>query len=195
MGRGFASVTSAPPAVAPATQPARRSTLQPSRPRSIGLAVHTDASAVADVAQDHGAAVLSLGPSGTRHPDIAPCPRQRPSTATQLVLVSEAGPCGSWLSRSLRNHGSACWGVAPALSPKTAGDRVQTARRDAGHLARLRRAGERTPVDVPQVEEAALRERCRAREATMGALQAAKLRRIAFWLRHAKCFQKGFAVK
>jgi transposase len=74
--------------------------------------------------------------------------------------------------------------VAPAWIPKTAGDRVQTDRRDAVQLARLRRSGDLTPVYVPKVEDEAIRDLTRARDETIGDLKAAKFRRKAFLLRH-----------
>ena len=74
--------------------------------------------------------------------------------------------------------------VAPSLIPQKAGDRVNTDRRDAVQLARLMRAGGLTPVDVPQVEDEAIRDLTRAREETIGALKAAKFRLKAFLLRH-----------
>ena len=63
----------------------------------VGLDVHKDSIAVASVAKDHEAHVISYGTSGTRHAASAPLTRQRPSKATRLVFVSEAGPGGSWL--------------------------------------------------------------------------------------------------
>jgi transposase len=46
------------------------------------------------------------------------------------------------------------------------------------------RSGDLTPVYVPAVDDAAMRDLRRAREETLRALQAAKLRRKAFLLRH-----------
>jgi transposase len=69
------------------------------------------------------------------------------------------------------------------LLPKQAGDRVKTDRRDAVQLARLRRSGDLTPVDVPQVEDEAIRDLSRARDDTMRDLKAAKCRLNAFLLR------------
>ena len=112
-----------------------------SRTLSIGLAVHTESLAVAYVAPEHHAAVVSLGTIGPRPCDIAHRMRQMPSTSKPLLLVSEAGPCGYWLSRSLTQKGQVCWVVAPSLLPKKPGNRVKTNRRDALKLARLRRAG------------------------------------------------------
>jgi transposase len=121
-----------------------------SRTLSVGLDVHKDAIAVAYVAKDHDANVISDGPIGTRHAEIDPLTRKLPSTAKRLVFVYEAGPCGSGLSRYLGKKGSACGVVAPSLMPKKAGDRVNPDRRDARQWARLRRAAELPPVYVPQ---------------------------------------------
>ena len=133
-----------------------------------GMDVHTDAMAVADVAQEHGAAVLSLGTIGTRQCDMDPRLRQRPSKATPLVLVSDAGPCGAWHYRALRTKDAAGWVVAPSLLPKKAGARVQTDRRDAMPRARLARSGERTAVSVPTGADDAMRALRRARAETLG---------------------------
>jgi len=60
--------------------------------------------------------------------------------------------------------------------PKKAGDRVNTARRHAVQLARLMRSGDLTPVDVPTVDDEAIRDLSRAREDAIGDLKAAKFR-------------------
>jgi transposase len=73
--------------------------------------------------------------------------------------------------------------VAPALVPKKAGDRVKTDRRDATQLARLMRSGDLTAVDVPTVEDEAIRDLARAREEAIRDRQAAKHRVTAFRLR------------
>ena len=112
----------------------------------VGMDVHQESMTVASVAQDYGAEVVSLGTIGTRQCDIDQLLRQRRSKSPQLVFVYEAGPCGSWLARDLRKKGYVCWVVAPSLIPKKAGDRVNTDRRDAMHLARLMRSGDLTPV-------------------------------------------------
>jgi transposase len=150
---------------------------------SVGLDVHKDAIAVASVAQDHDAEVVSLGNIGTRQCDIDTLIRRLQSKRPHLVFVSEAGPCGYWLSRSLTKKGQVCWVVAPSLIPKKPGDRVKTNRRDAITLARLMRSGDLTPVSVPQVEDEAMRDLCRAREDALHALKAAKFRLKAFLLR------------
>lgn len=149
-----------------------------------GLDVQTASIAVAYAAQDDGADVVDLGSIGPRQCDLAQRVRQLPSTATRLVLVDEAGPCGSWLSRSLTHKGSDGGVVAPSLLPKKAGDRGKPARRDALQLARLMRAGDRTPVSVPQVDEEAMRALGRARAEVLRALTAATWRLTACVRRH-----------
>jgi transposase len=146
--------------------------------------VHKESIAVAYVAKDHDAEVISLGTFGTRQCDIDTLIRKLQSKATHLVFVYEAGPCGYWLYRYLTKKDSVCWVVAPSLMPKKAGDRVTTDRRDALQLARLMRSGDLPPVYVPTVDDEAIRDLSRAREDTLRDLTAAKLRLKAFLLRH-----------
>jgi len=73
--------------------------------------------------------------------------------------------------------------VAPSLIPKKPGDKVKTDRRDAIELARLLRSGDLTGVYVPTVEDEALRDLCRARDAARLTLKNAKLRLKSFLLR------------
>jgi transposase len=152
--------------------------------RLIGLDVHKDSRAVAYVAPDHGAEVTSLGTMGTRQGDIDQRIRTLHSTANPLIFVYEAGPCGSWLSRSLTKKGDDCWVVAPSLIPQKPGDRVTTDRRDAVPLARRARSDDLTAVYGPTGEAEASRARPRAREDTLRDLNAAKFRLKACLLRH-----------
>jgi transposase len=124
--------------------------------------VHQDSIAVASGAQDHHAEVVSLGNSGTRQCDLDQLIRRLQSKSPHLVFVYEAGPCGYGLSRYLTQNGHICWVVAPSFIPKQPGDRVNTNRRDAIKLARLMRAGDLPPVDVPTVADEAMRDLGRA---------------------------------
>src|SRR5262249_36860200 len=169
--------------VATATENSQRSTMSQSRTLFLGMEVHQETIAVAPVAQEHGAAVTSLGTMGTRQGAIDQLVRKMPSQATHLMFVSAAGPCGSWLSRYLTQKGYNCWGVAPALMPQKSGDRVTTNRRDAVPRARLARSGALTAVSVPTVEDPPMRDLARRRDATLSALPDAQLRRKAFLLR------------
>ena len=113
-----------------------------SRTLCIGMDGHKATIAVAYVAQDHGADVTYFGSIGTRQSALDPLIRTMPSQAPHLIFLYEAGPCGSWLSRSLQKKDDDGWVVAPSLLPTKAGDRVTTARRDAVPLARLARSGD-----------------------------------------------------
>jgi transposase len=55
--------------------------------------------------------------------------------AASMQCCYEAGPCGFELQRALTGHAIPCDGIAPALIPRRAGDRVKTDRRDASQLA------------------------------------------------------------
>ena len=81
---------------------------------SSGLDVHKESLAVADVAKEYHAEVVSLGTIGTRQCAIDKPIRQLQCQSKQLVFVYEAGPCWDWLSRSLTTKGQVCWGVAPS---------------------------------------------------------------------------------
>ena len=60
---------------------------------------------------------------------------------------------------------------------------MKTDRRDAVELARLLRSGDLTRVYVPTIEDEALRDLCRARDAARLTLKNAKLRLKGFLLR------------
>jgi transposase len=158
--------------------------MPPSPTRYVGMDVHQESIAVAYIAQAHGAEVVLLGSIGTRPCDLEQLMRKMHSMATPLVFVSAAGPCGYWLDRYRTKKGHICWVVAPSLIPKQAGDRVNTDRRDAIQLARLRRSGDRTPIEIPAVEAEAMRDLSRARDEAIRELKAAKVRLKAFLLRH-----------
>jgi Transposase len=146
--------------------------------------VHTDAIAVAYVAQDHGAEVMDLGVLGPRQWDMDPLIRTMPSKAKPLIFLYAAGPCGYWLYRYLMKTGYDCWVVAPSLLPHKPGDRGTTDRREAGPLARLARSGDLTAGAVPTVEAEAMRDLTRAREDTLSDLNDTTYRLTACLLRH-----------
>jgi transposase len=77
------------------------------------------------------------------------------------------------LYRYLTGKGLACDVVAPSLIPHRPGDKVKTERRDAVGLARLLRSGDLTAVYVPSVEDEAIRDLCRARDAARVTLKDA----------------------
>ena len=101
----------------------------------------------------------------------------------------EAGPCGFGLARRLQQLGVACEVVAPSLTPTRAGERVKTDKRDARKLARLLRAGELTPVYIPEPTDEALRDLCRARTDAVDDRRRARHRLKGFLLRHGYRYQ------
>jgi transposase len=79
--------------------------------------------------------------------------------------------------------GHACVVVAPSLIPRKPGDRVKTNRRDALSLARQLRAGELTPVWVPDARHEAMRDLTRARGAAVCDLRSKRQQISGFLLR------------
>lgn len=149
----------------------------------VGLDVHKDSIAVAHAAAERDDPPHFVGPIGPRQGDLDQLIRRLQSKASHLVFAYEAGPCGYGLHRHLTAKGLDCRVVAPSLIPKKPGDKVKTDRRDAVELARLLRSGDLTPVYVPRVEDEAIRDLCRARDAARVTLKAAKLRLKSFLLR------------
>lgn len=103
----------------------------------------------------------------------------------------EAGPCGYGLYRQISAAGHVCHVVAPSLIPTKPGDRVKTDRRDSENLARLHRAGELTPVWVPDLEQEAIRDLTRGREDMKHLERQARQRLAAFLLRHGHRYTAG----
>jgi transposase len=101
-----------------------------------------------------------------------------------LHVCYEAGPCGFVIARRLTQLGLPCTVVAPSLIPKKAGDRIKTDRRDADKLARLLRAGDLSPVYVPDATDEAIRDLCRARTDAVDDRTRSRQRLKAFLLRH-----------
>ena len=150
---------------------------------SVGLDVHKDSISVAYAADGRPEPAQFLGPIGTRQCDVDKMIRRLHSKAPHLIFAYEAGPCGYVLYRYLTAKGFDCRVVAPSLIPKRPGDRVKNDRRDAVEIARSLRSGDLTSVYVPAVEDEALRDLCRARDATRVTLRSAKLRLKSFLLR------------
>jgi len=152
-------------------------------PLFVGLDVHKDSIAVAHAQGQSADPPVFVGAIGPRQSDLAKLVRRLQAKTPDLVFAYEAGPCGSGLHRYLTGQGFTCQVVAPSLIPKKPGDKVKTDRRDAIDLARLLRSGDLTHVYVPTVEDEALRDLCRARDAARLTLKNAKLRLKAFLLR------------
>lgn len=153
--------------------------------RFVGLDVHADTIAVAVAENGRDGEVRSLG--------IVP---NRPEAIRKLVhrlggtkgvkACYEAGPTGYALYWQLQKLGIETEVIAPTLVPVKAGERVKTDRRDAAKLARCYRAGELTPVWVPDPAHEALRDLVRAREAAKKDQLRARHRLSKFLLRNGR---------
>jgi transposase len=152
-----------------------------SKIRFVGLDVHADSIAVA--VAEPGGEVRSLGVIPNREESIRRLVR-RLGVAEQLRACYEAGPTGYVLYWQLTAMGVLCDVIAPTLIPVKSGDRVKTDRRDAEKLARCHRAGDLTPVWVPDAAHEALRDLVRAREAAKRDQHRARQRLGKFLLRH-----------
>lgn len=154
-----------------------------STPLFVGLDVHKDSITVAHAAGGSAEPPVFVGAIGPRQADLDQLLRRLQGKTRALTFAYEAGPSGYGLHRYLTAKGLPCQVVAPSLIPKKPGDRVKTDRRDAVELARLLRSGDLTAVYVPSVEDEALRDLCRARDAARVTGKDAKLRLKAFLLR------------
>jgi len=158
--------------------------------RFVGLDVHAETIAVA-VAESGGEA-RSLGVIPNRAESVGRLIRKL-GKAEQLRVCYEAGPTGYVLYWQLSELGVKCEVVAPTLVPVKAGDRVKTDRRDAQKLARSYRAGDLTPVWVPDQAHEALRDLVRARLAAKRDQLRARNRLSKFLLRHGRRAPTGMS--
>ena len=152
--------------------------------RFVGLDVHaaTIAVAVAEAGRDgevrdHGIIPNELGAIRRLFQKLG---------TKNLQVCYEAGPTGFALYWQLTKLGIDCEVIAPTLIPKKAGERIKTDRRDAAKLAKCYRAGELTPIWIPDQAHEALRDLVRAREAAKHDQHRARQRLSKFLLRTDK---------
>ena len=150
----------------------------------IGMDVHKESIEIAIADDGPQGEVRRYGRMGGSIDALKETLRKLESTGKSLHFCYEAGPCGYELYRYLTDQGHVCIVVAPSLIPKKPGDKVKTDKRDAIQLVRLFRAGELTPVYVPNREDEAMRDLSRAREDAMIIQKSARQRLKSFLLRH-----------
>ncbi|MFM7129398.1 MAG: IS110 family transposase [bacterium] len=163
--------------------------MPPIKIRYVGLDVHKDSISIA-VAESGQSEPRFLGKFS---PDWAGLQKQlkKIGEGYSLKICYEAGPTGYHLYRRLLAESYECDVIAPSKIPKRPGDRVKTDRRDATQLARCLRAGDLTPIHVPDPETEALRDLVRNREAAKRAEITAKNQLSKFLLRYDLIYSDG----
>ena len=156
----------------------------------VGLDVHKDTIVVAALLPGH------QEPVRWEVPNEAMALRRlarklRRQGGDQVLCCYEAGVCGYAIQRRLQAEGVRCVVVAPSLIPVKPGQRIKTDARDALKLAQLLRAGLLTEVAPPTSQEEAVRDLCRAREATVGDLNRSKNRLTKMLLRKGIIYREG----
>ena len=116
---------------------------------------------------------------------------QRLKRQGPVLACYEAGPSGYDLHRQLTALGVACQVVAPSLTPRRPGERIKTDRRDALKLLRLLRAGELSPVRVPDEAEEAVRDLVRCRGNLQKEVLRWRQRLVKFLDRHGRVYRQG----
>jgi len=161
--------------------------------RFIGLDVHAETIAIAVAESGRTGEVRSVGIIPNRADSVKKMVKKL-SSDRELRVCYEAGPTGYILYWQLMELGVKCEVVAPTLIPVKASDRVKTDRRDAKKLARSYRAGDLTPVWVPDAAHEALRDLVRARLAAKRDQLRARHRLSKFLLRHGKRPEKNIGA-
>ncbi len=149
----------------------------------VGMDVHKDSIDVA-TGDERGGEVRHYGAIGGDLAAVSRLARKLESAGGPLVFVYEAGPCGFGIYRMLRARGHECWVVSPGLTPRSNADRIKTDRRDCLKLVRLARAGELTPIHVPDEVDEAMRDLVRTREDAVVMQRQARQRLGALLLRN-----------
>ena len=156
----------------------------------VGLDVHKETIAVALAAAGKRGEVREYGTIANRPAALKALADKLAKSGAALRFCYEAGPCGYGIQRQLSAAGHGCVVVAPSLVPRRPGERIKTDRRDAANLARLHRAGELTPVWIPDQAHEAARDLVRARQAAVRALRQARQQLSGFLLRHGHHYNR-----
>jgi transposase len=156
----------------------------------VGLDVHKETIAVAVAEAGLREEVREHGKISNTPATLKALTEKLAGKKRDLRFCYEAGPCGYGIQRQLSAMGHECAVVAPSLIPRKPGDRIKTDRRDAINLAKRHRAGELTPVWVPDQAHEAIRDLVRARQAAVRTLRQARQQLSGFLLRHGHHYHR-----
>src|SRR5690242_7750852 len=140
----------------------------------VGLDVHKDTIAVALAEAGKRGEVREYGKIANTASALQLLVSKLARGGHRLRFCYEAGPCGYGIQRQLNTAEQECVVDAPSLIPRKPGERIKTDRRDAVKLARSHRAGELTPVWVPDQAHEAMRDLVRSRTVAVRALRQAR---------------------
>lgn len=154
----------------------------------IGLDIHKDTVSIA-VAEAGRTAPRFIGTINSSPAELCKALRRAHCNPAHSLLVYEAGPCGYGWVRYLRKQDWRCEVIAPSrITRQAAEKRLKTDRRDAMLLARESRAGNLTPIAVPDERDEAIRDLVRAREDASAARLKARQQLKAMLLRLGRVY-------
>jgi len=154
----------------------------------IGLDTHKETIAVAIAEDGRDGEVRYYGQIANEPAAVLKLVKKLSSNYAKLDFCYEAGPCGYGLQRQLAGLGHECAVIAPSHTPTKKGVRVKNDRRDALALARLHRAGDLTPIWVPDAAHEAMRDLVRTRMAAMQMVKKGRQHLQGFLLRHGRIY-------